>query len=199
MENIIYAAFDLGVTHLTIWGASVANVAERSKEEVEFLFSVFGSSFKKMLNSPKLAEKNARIRMLGEWRERFPLELKNVCEELIGKTENNNGPALTFMLAYSGTGEIIEATKKICARKAADPSFEITRESYKENLMTKDLPPVDLLICTGGESHWSDAFMAWDTANSQLCFTDTFWPAFSAEELRETIDKFKGTERRMGK
>ncbi|MDD5098866.1 MAG: polyprenyl diphosphate synthase [Candidatus Colwellbacteria bacterium] len=199
MEQIISAAFDMDVTHLTIWGASVANVTERSKEEVDFLFSVFEDSFKRLLNSPKLSERKARVRILGEWRNRFSDSLKNVCEELINNTEKNDGPSLTFMLAYSGTGEILEAAKNIAERKAADQSFEITRESYKESLMTKELPPVDLVIRTGGEPHWSDAFMAWDTANAQLYFTETFWPAFSEEELKSAIDKFNATERRMGK
>lgn len=199
MERIITAAFDAGVSHLTIWGASVANVTERSREEIEFLFSVFSDSFRKLMESDELTERKVRVRILGEWRERFPDGLRNMYEEIIKRTENNEGPSLTFMMAYSGTGEMLEAVNSLANRKAADPEFKITKESLKESLMTYDLPSVDLVIRTGGEPHWSDGFMMFDIANAQFYFTETLWPGFSAEELNRVIDKFNETERRLGK
>ena len=65
--------------------------------------------------------------------------------------------------------------------------------------MTAELPPVDLVIRTGGEPHLSDGFMMWDTSDAQLYFTETLWPDFTAEEFKLALDKFKKTERRMGK
>jgi len=199
MENIIYAAFDLGVTHLTIWGASVVNITERTKEETEFLFSVFERSFNRLAGSKRLKDARARVEIIGEWRNYFPESLIAACDNLIGATKDGDGPMLTFALAYSGTGEMVGAVKKIADKKSEDPGFEITKESLKENLMTAKLPAVDLVIRTGGEPHWSDGFMMWDTANSQLYFTETLWPAFSEEEFRRAIGNFSVTERRMGK
>ena len=199
MERILSAAFDAGVTHLTVWGASVANVTERSSEETEFLFSVFKGSFKKLIESPDISEKKVRVRIIGEWRERFPEDLRSAYEEIIKKTETNDGPSLTFMMAYSGTGEMVEAAKRLVEKKVADTAFEVTRETLKECLDTRDLPSVDLVIRTGGEPHWSDGFMMFDTANSHLYFTEALWPDFSVEELRLVMDKFRETERRMGR
>lgn len=199
MERVISAAFDKGVSHLTIWGASVANVTERSKEEIDFLFSVFENNFRKLIDSSELSERKVRVRVLGEWRERFPDGLKKLYEEIIKKTEANDGPSLTFMMAYSGTGEMIEAAKKLAERSVSEPEFEITKATLKESLMTRDLPSVDLAIRTGGEPHWSDGFMMFDIANAQFYFTETLWPAFSNEELEGVIDRFNATERRMGK
>jgi len=199
MEKIISAAFDAGTEYLTIWGASVANVTERSKEETDFLFSVFENSFKKLMNSDELTERRVRVRIIGEWRERFPDNLRRAYEDIIKKTETNDGPSLTFMMAYSGTGEMVDAVKAIAEKKSSDPEFEITRETLKENLATKDLPSVDLLIRTGGEPHWSDGFMMFSTANSQLYFTETLWPDFSVGELQSVINKFGDTERRLGR
>lgn len=199
MEKIIKAAFEAGVDNLTIWGASVTNITERTKEEVEFLFSVFEDSFKRLAGSKTLKDAGARVKITGEWKKHFPESLRKACENLMESTGKNGGPSLTFMLAYSGTGDMLEAVKKLAERKTADPSFEITRESLKDSLMTAELPPVDLVIRTGGEPHWSDGFMMWDTANSQLYFTETLWPAFEPEEFNLAFGKFNKTERRMGK
>lgn len=199
MERIIKTAFGVGVDCLTVWGASAANITERTKEETDFLFSVFENSFKNLAESAEIKNARARIRVIGEWHKFFPDSLREICENLMESTEKNDGPSLSFMLAYSGTGEMLEAAKKLAERKASDPNFEITRESLKDNLMTAELPPVDLVIRTGGEPHWSDGFMMWDTANSQLYFTETLWPAFTPEEFGSAIDRFNRTERRMGK
>jgi undecaprenyl diphosphate synthase len=199
MEKIINAALHMDIGYLTIWGASVANITERTKEEVDFLFSVFENSFKRLLGSNELKDAEVRVRIIGEWRDYFPENLIKTCDNLIQGTEGNGGPSLTFMLAYSGTGDMLSAVKKLTERKAAEPDLEITPASLKANLAAADLPPVDLVVRTGGEPHWSDGFMMWDTANSQLYFTETFWPAFSEEELKSAVDRFNRTERRMGK
>lgn len=199
MEKIIKAAFGMGIDYLTVWGASVANITERTEEEVNFLFSVFERSFKSLGNSAEVKNARTRIRMIGEWSKFFPDSLRETCEKLMEDTRKNDGPSLSFMLAYSGTGEMLETAKKLAERKMSDPNFEITRESLKNSLMTAELPPVDLVIRTGGEPHWSDGFMMWDTANAQLYFTETLWPAFTPEEFGSAIDMFNRTERKMGK
>jgi len=71
----------------------------------------------------------------------------------------------------------------------------------KENLWTKDLPPVDLVIRTGCENdpHLSSGFMMWDTSYSQLYFTKTFLPEFKPKEFEEIIKDFSKRERRLGR
>lgn len=196
MEQTIASAFDLDVEYLTIWGASTANVTERDPKEIDFLFSVFKNSFEKLIASPEISDRRVRVRILGEWRVLFPEPLKKVYEDIIEKTEKNDGPSLTFMMAYSGTGEILRAVDIL---RATSPDIVIDRDSIKRSLMTHDLPAVDLVIRTGGEPHWSDGFMMWDTANSQLYFTETLWPDFSKEELAKVVEQYRSTERRMGK
>ena len=74
----------------------------------------------------------------------------------------------------------------------------IDEKLIKANLWTKDLPPIDLVIRTGGEPHWSSGFMMWDTANSQFYFTKTFYPDLSVGEFKEAIEQYSRRERRMG-
>ena len=101
-------------------------------------------------------------------------------------------------MAYSGVDEMTAAIQKIAQLKIKDSKFEIDEKTVKENLWTKDLPPVDLVIRTGGEPHWSAGLMMWDVAEAQLYFTKTLWPDFSENEFKKTIEKYSEIERRMG-
>ena len=102
-------------------------------------------------------------------------------------------------MAYSGIDEIKEAVKQIANSKAQSANLEIDENLIKNNLWTKDLPPVDLVIRTGGEPHNSNGFMMWDTADSQFYFTETLYPDFSPEEFKKAVSIYQKIERRLGK
>jgi undecaprenyl diphosphate synthase len=75
----------------------------------------------------------------------------------------------------------------------------VTPELIKQNLFTVGMPPVDLVVRTGGEPHFSSGFMMWDVADAHLYFTETFYPDFSVEEFGKAIEEFESRERRLGK
>jgi len=60
------------------------------------------------------------------------------------------------------------------------------------------LPPVDLMIRTGGEQRISN-FLLWQLAYAELYFTDVLWPDFDAQEFQNALDVFSNKERRFGK
>lgn len=70
--------------------------------------------------------------------------------------------------------------------------------SPKEFLLTSKLPPVDLVIRTGGDPHLSAGFMMWDTADAQLFFSDKLWPDFEPSDFEAAIKEFQKRERRFG-
>ena len=92
---------------------------------------------------------------------------------------------------------MIEAVNSIM--KNHKPGQKITGEMIKENLMTKDLPPVDFLVRTGGEPHLSAGFMMWDIADSQMYFSEILFPDFNEGEFEKAIGEFDKRERRLGK
>jgi len=92
---------------------------------------------------------------------------------------------------------LIEAVKNIA--KKYQPGQKITGATIKENLMTRDLPPVDLLIRTGGDPHLSVGFMMWDIANAQLYFSEKYFPDFGDAEFAEAVREYQRRERRHGK
>jgi undecaprenyl diphosphate synthase len=198
LEKIIKKARELKILYFTFWGMSADNVLKRPKKEVDVLFSIFKRQFKKLAKSKEIQKEGVKINVFGLWKKFFPEEVKESIKEAIEKTKKNKKFVLTFLLAYNGTDEMLEAIKKI-VKKAKET--EITEKTLIENLWTGTLPPVDLVIRTGCQEdpHNSAGFMMWHTAYSQLYFTKTLFPDFSPEEFEMAINDYLKRERRFGK
>jgi undecaprenyl diphosphate synthase len=125
----------------------------------------------------------------------FPQSTVKPMEDVILKTKLYNKYYLTFLMAYNGTDEMIECIKKIQESKK-----NVTEKTIKENLWTKDLPPVDLIIRTGtdGDPHLSAGFMMWDAAYSQLEFSSIYFPAFTPKEFEKIVLNYVNRQRRKG-
>lgn len=197
MERIAAAAIKLEIPCLTAWGCSVANITERSSAEVKFLFILFEAMFKKLAKRKELKQKEIRIQVLGRWQEFFPESLKKAIRRVIQVTKEHNRHNFTLLMAYDGRDEMLAAVRKISAYRRE--SSLIDSDAIKSNLWSADLPPVDLVIRTGGEPHWSAGMMMWDVAEARLYFTETLWPDFSPEEFRKALDYYAKTEQRHGK
>lgn len=198
-EKILRVALDLKIPYLTFWGASVDNIEKRPAVEVKFLLSVIESYFRKLIKDPTIFEHRVKVRALGRWEELFPERLKKVIREAIEKTAGHSRHHLTFLLAYSGLDEMRATIEGIAAERARKPRRKITDKTVKAHLWTRDLPPVDLVVRTGGAPHWSSGFMMWDVAYAQLYFTETLWPEFSVSEFRTALKAYSQEGRRFGK
>lgn len=203
-KTILKHALDTGITHLTFWGASINNVTKRDAKEVQFLFKLFTSYFKKLAKSSVVHKNGIRIRVLGRWSDYFPKETKDAIKEAVNATKKYTERHLTFLLAYNGTEEMVSAVNDILKnppppRPSGDLAPRINESDIKARLYTHDLPPVDLVIRTGGEPHLSAGFMMWDIAEAQLYFSDLLWPAFSVKEFDKALDYYSSVERRNGK
>jgi undecaprenyl diphosphate synthase len=100
-------------------------------------------------------------------------------------------------LAYSGDDEMRLAITRIAER--LEPGEAVTDEMIKAELMTRDMPPVDLLIRTGGEPHLSAGFMMWDLRDTQLFFSEKLYPDFDEIALQEALLDYGKRGRRFGK
>ena len=74
---------------------------------------------------------------------------------------------------------------------------EINEDTFQSHMSTNGLPPVDLLIRTGGERRVSD-FLLFESAYAELYFLPIMWPDFNAKALRDAFAFFSGRERRFG-
>ncbi len=194
-EKILTAALEAHIPCLTFWGASISNVTKRDNTEVKFLFKLFTAYFKKISKAKLIHQHKVHINVFGEWKKYFPKETQKAIEGALSATKDYSDFQLTFLLAYSGTTEMLGAINTLIKEKMTS----IDESDLKKHLYTKDLPPVDLIIRTGNEPHLSTGFMMWDSADSQLIFSPKMWPDFSPDDFAEALSTFAKTERRLGK
>ncbi|MEN8252063.1 MAG: polyprenyl diphosphate synthase [Patescibacteria group bacterium] len=196
IEKIVRKARDLDIKHLSFWGSSVENMKKRSLKERRALVKIYEKYFTKLMADKDLFKNEVRINVFGYWREQLPENLVKILEDGIEKTKEHKKYFLNFFLSYSGDEEMLEAIQKIA--ETFSKGGDITKQTIKKHLFTKDIPPVDYLIRTGGEPHLSAGFMMWDIANAQLYFSDKNFPDFDDEEFAKSIKEYENRARRLG-
>lgn len=197
-EDILQKALDLKIPYITFWGASWDNLTKRTKPEVNFLFKEITKRFQNMVTDKRMHENKVQINVFGRWKEILPDETQAAINQAMEATKDYNNHFVTFLLAYDGTQEMIDAVQKIIDQ---DKGAKVDADLIKNNLWTAKLPPVDLLIRTGvqGDPHNSAGFMMWHTAYSQLLFTEILFPDFDGREFEKAIVNYSQRQRRMGK
>jgi len=199
-EELVNVAFDAGVESITFWGSSVDNLTKRPLKEKMALLDIYEKYFQKLISDPRIFKDNIKINVIGKWQEQFPKKLKAMLKEGVAKTKSHTGLNLNFLLAYNGDDDMIEAIKSIIS-KGQEFIEKIDSKLVADNLMSKVIPEIDLVIRTGveGDPHNSAGFLMWQTQNSQLYFTEDTFPEFTANKFITAMEDFSGRIRRLGK
>ena len=195
-EKLVRFASEKGIKCITFWGSSIDNLTKRPLREKRALLDIYERYFKKLIGGKEIHENETRINIIGRWEEQLPESLKKILKEGIENTKNYKKKMLNFMLAYEGDDEMVQAVQQIV--DACSQGIKVTGDTIKKNLMTKDLPPVDYLIRTGGEPHLSAGFMMWDVADAQLYFSEDMYPDFTPEKFQVALDEYARRQRRFG-
>jgi undecaprenyl diphosphate synthase len=124
-------------------------------------------------------------------RDRLPDGLANAIADAERRSTTGTRLHLRIAIDYSARDAIAHAAA--AWRLERPPS----REEFFRLLAGDDAGDVDLLIRTSGEKRLSD-FLLWETAYAELCFVETLWPDFSADDLRAALADFHRRERRFG-
>src|SRR5699024_7264589 len=74
----------------------------------------------------------------------------------------------------------------------------ITVEAIGEHLYTSGQPDPDLVIRTSGEQRLS-GFMLWQSAYSEIWFTEAYWPSFRRVDFLRALRDYGARNRRFGK
>ena len=192
----IEGSAELGIKHLTLYAFSAENW-NRPKIEVEALMTLLVSTIDKELKN--LVDNNILFNVIGNLSP-LPSSVRKKIDSATEKTSHCTGMQLTLALSYGGRWEITNAVKKIAQESAQgllDPQ-SITDKIFASYLTTANMPDPELLIRTSGELRLSN-FLLWQSAYTELYFTDVLWPDFNKEELYKAILSFQNRERRFGK
>lgn len=191
-KEIIRESNELGIGYLTLYAFSAENW-RRPADEVSMLMKLLEIYLRREIE--ELIGLNVRFRAVGEtWR--LPEGIQALIKDAEERSSGNTAMTLVAALSYGGRSEILRAVKK-AVYSGMDPE-ELTEETFSALLDTADIPPPDLIIRTSGEIRMSN-FLLWQSAYSELYFTNTLWPDFTKEEFRAAIEDYGMRERRFGK
>lgn len=184
----------LGVKFLTLYTFSTENW-NRPEDEISALMGLVLSS----LEEDIFMKNNVRFRVIGEI-ERLPKAVQTKLQETIDHTAQNSAMTMTVALSYSSRWEITKATKEIAdeVKSGKLAVGDITEQTVSSHLATNFMPSPDLLIRTGGELRISN-YLLWQIAYTELYFCDTYWPAFTEQDLQKAILSYQNRQRRFGK
>jgi undecaprenyl diphosphate synthase len=185
-----------GVEVLTVFAFSSENW-RRPPEEVSGLMSLLVDAIEREI--AELHANDIRLRFIGDL-ERLGAPLRDAMLAAETRTRANTRMTLVVAVAYGGRWDIAQAARRLAAEAAAgrlDPAA-IDEARVAGALTTAGLPTVDLLIRTGGEQRISN-FLLWDTAYSEVYFSNLLWPDFDAEELGRAFEFYGKRQRRFGR
>ena len=195
LRRTVKAATELGIEVLSIYSFSTENWG-RPKTEVLFLLELLRRFIQQ--DVAELHAAGVKIKVIGS-RENLEPNIVRLIADAERLTQNNCKLNLIVAFNYGARQEIAEAARKLAVEVAQGKrqASDIDVGAVEQCLDTAGLPPVDLLIRSGGEQRISN-FLLWQCAYAEFYFTPVFWPDFDAAVLNAALAEFAARERRFG-
>lgn len=192
---IIECCRDYNIKILSLFAFSSENWG-RPENEVNALMELFLLTLRQEVKA--LHKNGICLKIIGDISAFSPAIQKSVAEAE-SLTCNNDKITLVIAANYGGQWDIAQSARQL-ASKVQSGEFtpdQITEEMLQKHLTTGDISPPDLLIRTSGEHRLSN-FMLWQSAYTELYFTDTLWPDFNRETFQQAILSYASRQRRFG-
>ena len=184
LKRTVRNAVKVGVAELCVYAFSTENWS-RPSDEVDGLMQMFVELIES--ETPELDEQGVRMRFIGR-PEGISSELRESMRWAESTTADNDRMALYVAFNYGGRAEIVDAAARF------DGGGE---EEFRAALYAPEMRDADLVIRTSGERRLSN-FLLWQSAYSELYFSDTLWPDFDLEDLEEALRELDARQRRFG-
>ncbi|MEA2439865.1 MAG: undecaprenyl diphosphate synthase [Thermoleophilaceae bacterium] len=184
LKQTVRDAVSLDLLELTVYAFSTENWT-RPRWEVEGLMKMFAELIES--ETPELDEEGVRMRFIGR-RDGVSEELRSRMNWAEEQTAGNDRMTLYVAFNYGGRAEIVDAARRF------DGGDE---EEFAKLLYAPEMNDPDILIRTSGERRLSN-YLLWQSAYSELVFSDTLWPDFTKADLAAALDEFAARERRFG-
>lgn len=195
LRRTLRAAVRHGVEALTLYAFSSENW-RRSDQEISDLTGLMRFYLERELDT--LDHEGVRIRLIGDY-SAFGADLVARLEKAVARTAANDRLTMVVALNYGSQQEIAGAARAL-GRRVAEGELDwaqIDEQAIEEELQTRDLPPLDLLIRTSGEMRLSN-FLLWQAAYAELFFSPSLWPDFDEQAFAEALSSFSARQRRFG-
>lgn len=189
MIGLMEHAFDMGVNYVTVYALSTENL-KRPQDELEGLYNLIRNHFISYMD--RVCARGVRLRIIGDTT-LLPADVQEILRSSEEKTACYQGKGINVALCYGSRAEIARAVNL-----AVEKGEKVTEESFVRLLYTADVPDPDLMIRTGKEVRLSN-FLLYQSAYTELYFSDKMFPAFSDKDLEKAIEWYSTRTRRFGK
>ena len=184
---------DIGIDYLTVYAFSTENWA-RSREEVDAIMGLLGKYLREAVDT--MERDHIRLKILGD-PEILPKNLRDLIDETADISTHYEGFQANVCLNYGGRDEIVRAALRFAEDYKAGKAATLTEESFSNYMFSAGIPDPDLIIRPGGEMRLSN-FLMWESAYSELIFTDVLWPDFTSGDIDAAIAEYQRRDRRFG-
>jgi len=197
LEALLNWCLELEIRILTVYALSTENLL-RSSEELDGLMDLFDHALRDIATDERVHRNRIRVRVIGN-RTLLPPRVQEAVALAEEATRGYDAYRYNVALGYGGRDEIVEAIRAL-AREVRAGTLEpeaIDSERVARHLYTADLPDPDLILRTSGEERISN-FLLWQSAYSELVFSDVLWPGLTRLEFLRAIRTFQLRRRRFG-
>ena len=187
---------DIGIKYLTLYAFSTENWS-RPKKEILGIKKLIIKAIDSQV--PELIQQEVRLNFFGDYSS-FGDEVVGAINQAERETAFPDPKLkLNIALGYGGRADIIKATKLISNDiQLGLVSVEDISDETIFRYLQAPINELDLLIRTGGDHRISN-FLLYHLAYTEIQFSDTLWPDFTAKEFTKCLEVFSKTERRFGK
>ena len=189
LRRCVKACVERGVGVLTVFAFSSENW-NRPADEVSGLMELLALALGREV--PRLQADGVRLYFVGE-RTGLSDKVDAGLREAERLTAHNQRLVLNVCFNYGGRWDIAQAAARVAAQ-----SLPLTEQNLNAAMALAHVPDPDLVVRTGGEQRISN-FLLWQSAYSELFFSDRLWPDFDEAALDEAITAYQQRERRFGK
>jgi short-chain Z-isoprenyl diphosphate synthase len=192
---------DAGIEMATVYLLSTENL-QRDPSELNELIEIITDVVEEICAPPNRwsVQTVGDLELIGE-------EPARRLREAVESTRGNGSSTGTFhvnvAVAYGGRQEIVDAVRALLSKKLVNGATPeqmieaVTADAISENLYTSGQPDPDLVIRTSGEQRLS-GFLLWQSAYSEMWFTEAYWPAFRRVDFLRALRDYSARHRRFG-
>ena len=191
---------DAGIEMATVYLLSTENL-RRDSEEIAALIEIITDVVEEICapSNRWSVQTVGDLELIGEEPAR---RLREAVESTVATAAGSFH--VNVAVAYGGRQEIADAVRALLSKELVNGATPeqmieaVTVDAISENLYTSGQPDPDLVIRTSGEQRLS-GFLLWQSAYSEMWFTEAYWPAFRRVDFLRALRDYSVRHRRFGR
>ncbi len=188
---------ETGVEMATVYLLSTENL-QRDPDELASLIEIITDVVEEIC----AADNRWTVRTVGDL-ELIGEEPARRLRDAVESTQSGGSFHVNLAVGYGGRQEIVDAVRQLLGKELVNGASgeklieSVTIDAISENLYTSGQPDPDLVIRTSGEQRLS-GFLLWQSAYSEMWFTEAYWPAFRRVDFLRALRDYTARHRRYG-